>query len=129
MQRKYPRVACNHVAELELRRPDGVETNIHIAIAARIHSLSAGGLGLRVEAPWGLLLRRGDWVVSRFALDGTSMEVPGHIAWCASGRVGVRLELELASPADREAFADSLGVEIPGLPVGEQQQGGQADHG
>jgi len=105
MERRYPRAACNRVVELELRRrkPDGQVARV--AIPATMRSLSREGLGFQVPGPWGLVPRRGDQVVSRFAVHGNLMEVPGQVVWTASGRLGVRVELAAVPAVVRDQFA------------------------
>jgi hypothetical protein len=100
--RKYPRLACNHVGELELRRrrPDGKVERMTLPV--RIRSLSLGGVGLEIEGRWNVLLHRNDTVISRFALGGRLMELPGRLAWFAGTRIGVELHIALMT-SDRRA--------------------------
>src|SRR3990172_4682886 len=93
MERRYPRVACDHAVELELRHEGRNGRFARVVLPARMRSLALEGLGFELEAPWGLLLRRDDRIVSRIALGGNLVEIPGRVVWCASGRAGVALQL------------------------------------
>ncbi len=106
MERKYPRVACDRVAELELRheRKDGRLGRV--VVPARMRSLAPEGLGFELESPWGLLVRRDDAVISRFDLHGNLMELPGRVVWCTSGRAGVALQLGAVPEDRRREFVD-----------------------
>ena len=106
MERKYPRVACDKVVELELRHQGRNGQFARVVLPARMRSLAPEGLGFELEAPWGLLLRRDDTVVSRFALGESLMEIPGHVVWCASGRAGVALHLAAMPDDVRQLFSD-----------------------
>lgn len=90
--------------------PEGRGPTRRVRVPMTIRSLSCEGVGLALQSPLSVPLRRGTGVVLHFAAGDRDVVLPGQVVWFSPepGRtfdLGVRLQLELAEARSRQAYA------------------------
>jgi hypothetical protein len=75
-------------------------------VDVEINSLAPGGAGLALSKSDAGSVDKGDAVTLRFNPNKRDdLEIPGRVAWCRDGFIGVRFQLELAPNGTRRDYA------------------------
>ena len=100
VQRRFPRIPTDQAAEIEyLDR--GCNQRVKKAVSVR--SIACEGIGC--EAASQLALARKMRINVVFSVEGTTLSLPGAVAWVRGAGLGIHLLLELAPPEIRQRWA------------------------
>lgn len=117
--RQYPRIPLNIPAEIEVQvRKAGKLSWSKLRVAMR--TASCEGVGLKIMESGPNPITKNRKIVFRFKTGSSAIELPGRVAWSATGEgadldLGVRLDLALAKAASRQVYSSWIVANIIGL--------------
>ena len=108
--RKHPRLRSNHPGEVEILLPGTPGSPQKMLIPVTIRSVSCEGVGVTLEKIPERPLGRGDTVTMHLSANGSSVALPGRVAWFNDHHkypihLGIHLQLQFARSKMRHAYA------------------------